>query len=159
MSRRAARWLSSVQLEKDVLEREALDLEVRVEVCRDRGGAVARPMGCGDGRARAVYAARERVGNTEIPRQRAAPVNVQPDDGFLERVEIAGPREAAVLDDPDLVRGALEIRDDVRREQHRALRAARTIDDLCNELAARDRIEAPGRRPRRQQRPRRAASG
>ena len=63
-------------------------------------------------------------------------------DRLLERVDLALPVQPAVLDDPDLVRGALEIRDDVRREQHRASPILRDIEQLSQELPACDRIQA-----------------
>jgi hypothetical protein len=70
---------------------------------------------------------------------------VQPHHRVLERVEVAGPREPAVLQDPHLVRHTLEIRHDVRREQHRARRVGRAVDELGDEAAACDRVEASHR--------------
>src|SRR5262245_29851585 len=98
-----------MQLQEDVLEPERLDVEGAVEAFRERIGFRRLPSGDGRNRGVAVDACRQRVGNRKVARQRRAGADVQAHYRLLESVQVAVPVQAAVLDDPDLVRGPLEI--------------------------------------------------
>src|SRR6187455_885409 len=131
-----------MQLQENVLEPERLDVDGAVESFRKGIGFRGLPLGDRRNRGVAVDARRQRVGNRKIAWQRRARTDVQADDGLLERVEIALPVQAAVLDDPDLVRGPLEIGDYVRGEQHRAILVFGDREQLPKELPPRNWIEA-----------------
>ena len=47
-------------------------------------------------------------------------VQMQADNGFLQRIQFALPIQPAFLEDPDAVRQPFDVRDDVRGEDHRA---------------------------------------
>jgi hypothetical protein len=67
---------------------------------------------------------------------------MQAHDRVLQRIEVALPIHAPVLEDPDLVREPLDVGHDVRREHDRAIAVRGDLDDLLEELSACDGIEA-----------------
>jgi hypothetical protein len=117
-----------------------------------RCAAVRAEVGDGQRGPAAVDAARERERHAEVLGQRMLGLDVQPHDRLLELVEAALPCEPAVLEDPHFVRGPLEVRHDVAREQHDPRRVARDVDDLAQEFAPRDWIEARDRLVEHEQR-------
>src|SRR5690606_29023386 len=64
------------------------------------------------------------------------------DARLLEPVERLVDDETTALENPDAARDALDVTDEMRREQDRALAVARHVDELLEKPTARERIKA-----------------